>query len=55
MASSRGSFERGSKVVDRLRTERKVDTESGGPATVAHQSARSPHLIMQTRMYRRTP
>ena len=28
MASSRGSFEKGSKVVDRLRTQQKVDTES---------------------------
>ena len=43
MASSRGSFERGSKVVDRLRTEQKVDTESDGPATMADHSAESPH------------
>ena len=43
MASLRGSFERGSKVVARLRTEQKVDTESGRPATMADQSAGSPH------------
>ena len=41
--SSRGSFERGSTMVDRLGTEQKVETESAGPATVADRSAGSPH------------
>lgn len=43
MVVARWSFERGSPMVNRLRTDQEVVVGSPGPAIVADQSAGSPH------------